>query len=371
MVAAATERTHNLHTDTNTEGHLRALSLLVFTPERSAEAVGHVAGLKSQHREHLLALTDAHHVALRALQPLAQAAAVARICEVLEFAENALRTEQARIENALMFLEAVCSELESAGCPVVVMKTLDHWPDFGNDLDLFTPADQPFVAQLLFRRFKASRLPRTVGDHLANKHSYRLPGLDQDLEIHFGRLGQAGEHVGLASRFVARRQTKQVGRRAFSVPAPEERIIAGTLQRMYRHLYFRLCDILNTATLVEAGVLDYAELHTACDLGGIWSGAATFLVIISEYIQQYRGTGLPLPAQVISAARFGADKLVARGRFLCFPVMPHGAVLYARQLTHTVRRGNLPAVARLSLLPPLASAASLAYAITGSSERIW
>ena len=37
----------------------------------------------------------------------------------------------------------------------------------------------------------------------------------------------------------------------FPVPAPEERIIVATLQRMYRHFYFRICDIVNSGALVE------------------------------------------------------------------------------------------------------------------------
>ena len=351
--------------------HLHALSTLAFSPARAADVVPYVAGLNAGRRTHLLALTDAHHVVLRALQPLAKAAAAVGAPEVSEFADTALTKEHARIENALSFLEAVCGELESAGCSVVVMKTLDHWPDFGNDLDLFTQADHKMVTQLLVRKFNASRLPRTIGDHLAGKRSYRLPGLDQDVEIHFRRLGQAGEHSDLAGRFISRRRTMQASGRRFLVPAPEERVIAGTLQRMYRHLYFRVCDTLNTATLVESGALDYAELRAACDIGGIWPGAATFLEIISECLRKYRGVGLPLHAEVASSALFGAYKLFPRGRFLYFPVMPEGVVLYTRQLRHTARHGRLSAAARLSLLPPLASAAALAYAVVGSSERIW
>jgi hypothetical protein len=45
--------------------------------------------------------------------------------------------------------------------------------------------------------------------------------------------------------------------------------------------------------------------------------------------------------------------------------------LYTRQLTQTLFRGNVPATLRLSLLPPLASAAAVAYKITGSDKGIW
>jgi len=74
---------------------------------------------------------------------------------------------------------------------------------------------------------------------------------------------------------------------------------------------------------------------------------------------------------VLAAAKFGGNKIAVRNRFLRFPLMPEGAELYKLQMGHTARRGNLPAALRLSLLPPLASVAALAYRVTGSDKGIW
>jgi hypothetical protein len=52
-------------------------------------------------------------------------------------------------------------------------------------------------------------------------------------------------------------------------------------------------------------------------------------------------------------------------------MMPEGAGLYGLQMQQTARRGNIPAALRLSLLPPLASVAALAYRVTGSDKGIW
>jgi hypothetical protein len=70
-------------------------------------------------------------------------------------------------------------------------------------------------------------------------------------------------------------------------------------------------------------------------------------------------------------ATVGAEKIYTRARFLRLPLLPYGAALYTRQLTQTLRRGNVPATLRLSLLPPLASAAAVAYRITGSDKGVW
>jgi hypothetical protein len=350
---------------------LHNLSLLAMSPARASEALCYVAGLSSEARARFLMLADTNHVVLRALAPLEQAAISAGVGDVALFASGALDREHARIAKALKFLDKISRELESAGCPVAVMKTLDHWPDFGNDLDLITMADEHRVQSVFLHKFNGRPLTRTVGDHLAHKRSFALEGLQQEVEIHIGRLGQAGEHIELARRILDRRMPVEFNGYTFLSPAPEERIIVGTLQRMYRHLYFRVCDIVNTARMIESGWVDYKELRAAADLGGIWDGVATYLRITSEYLREYRGTGLDLPKEVLASARFGADKMFARGKFLCLPVLPQGLALYANQFARLARSGNVPATARLSLLPPLASVAAVAYAVAGSSDRIW
>jgi hypothetical protein len=51
--------------------------------------------------------------------------------------------------------------------------------------------------------------------------------------------------------------------------------------------------------------------------------------------------------------------------------LPQGLALYAQQFGHTAKSGDVPGIARLSLIPPLASVAALVYAVVGRSERIW
>jgi hypothetical protein len=157
----------------------------------------------------------------------------------------------------------------------------------------------------------------------------------------------------------------------FRVPAPEERIIVATLQRMYRHFYFRVCDIVNIGALVESGVVNFVELHRSAELGGIWKGVCSLLKIVSDYTMQYRGTPIPLPAEVISAAPFGGEKVYVKAKFIRVPIMPQGTQLYAAQVTTAALRGDLAGTFRLSLLPYLASAAAISYKLTGSDKGIW
>jgi hypothetical protein len=348
---------------------LHILSQLTLNPATAEPAVNYVAGLTSEQRDSLVSLADSNHVVVRAFRVVAQMAG--GNTELAAWANGVLAKEQARIQNALTFLHHICDALEQGGCPTTVMKSLDHWPDLGNDLDLYTTADERQVVQIMTSRMEAHTEARSWGDRLANKWNFAVPGLPESVEVHAQRLGQTGEHIAMARRFVTRRVPKTVGGLTFLVPAPEERVIVATLQRMYRHFYFRVCDILNTSALLEEGSLDFAELKKAADTGAIWPGVATYLKIVCDYVLQYRGSAPGLPNEVLAAARFGGDVIHPRGKFLRVPVMPHGADLYTRQVTYTALRGDVPATLRLSLLPYLASAAAVAYRITGSDKGIW
>jgi hypothetical protein len=354
-----------------TEEHLHCLSVLALCPERSAEAVRHVVELDQVEREQFIRLAEAHHVVIRALEPLERQARTDGHADLARLLRTALDREQDRIAKALAGLDRVCTQLEAAGCAVAVMKTLDHWPDFGSDLDLITSGDRTRVLHLLKSVLGGRRCMRTLADRIAHKRSFALPGLAEQVELHIQRLGQVGEHIKLAARFVDRRQPETFGAYTFPVPAPEERVLVATLQRMYRHLYMRICDVCNTALLVKTRQLDYAGLRAAAEEGGIWPGVATYLMVVSDYVKKYRGESLELPEQVIASARFGAQKVFTRGLYCRFPVVPCGLALYAHQLRHLARSGDVHGAARLSLVPPLASIGALAYALMGSSERIW
>ncbi len=351
--------------------HIQALSQLTLNPAASAEAIRYVAALTPAERDELMSLADSNHVIIRALQPVVNGAISLNLPEMTQWAQAAIEKERARIMNALSRLEVICNELENAGCQMTVMKSLDHWPDLGNDLDLYSTAEEKTVAKVMTEKFQAHIEPRSWGDRLAHKWNFQVPELPEAIEVHAKRLGQTGEHTALARRFVTRRVQKTVEGMTFYVPAPEERIIVATLQRMYRHFYFRVCDIVNTKNLVESGTIDYVELKKAADLGGIWPGVCSYLRIVSDYVKQYRGTGLDLPADVLNAAPFGGEKVFVKGRFIRVPIMPQGADLYTRQVTSAAFRGDVPATFRLSLLPPLASAAAVAFKITGSDKGIW
>lgn len=354
---------------------VHVLSLLTLgrhsQPPTTIDPVAFVAGLKAEQRAVLLESANSHHVVVRAFTRMQQDAALAAQPDVVAWAGEVIAGERARIDHALPHLDAISRALNSSGCATTVIKSLDHWPDLGSDLDLYTTAGEQNVVRVMRNQFKAHVEPRSWGDRLAHKWNFIVPELPESVEVHCRRLGQTGEHTALAERFVTRRVYRSIQSYTFPVPAPEERIIVATLQRMYRHFYFRLSDILNTAAMLDGNAVAFDELRKGAELGGIWPGVATYLRLVCDYVQQYRGIAPELPRDVYDAALFGGKALFVRDGFIRVPVIPHAAKLYTRQVTRTALRGDVPATFRLSLLPPLASVAAVAYKLTGSDKGIW
>lgn len=319
----------------------------------------------------LLELAQLNHVVIRGLEVVRELAREEGDGTRAEWAEGALSAERARVANAVHFLHEICAAFEESGYPVAVIKSLDHWPDLGSDLDLFTGATPEEVCGLMKKRFGALTEPRSWGDRLACKWNFMVPGLPEAVEVHVGRLGQTGEQVEIASSVLKRTRQVDAGGQMFRVPSISERLMISTLQRMYRHFYFRLCDIMDSGELADTGAIDYEDLRRAATNAGIWKGVATYLKIVSDYVKTYRGAGLSLPQLVVADAQFGGSEVYYARGFIRVPIMPQSARLYTSQLADVFGKGELQNGVRLSLLPWLATAAVVGQKLTGSDKGIW
>jgi len=372
----------------DTQAHFEVLSELLLSAPRFSEAVrttfepglapgtssplADLAGcLSLESLATLRALAASNHVIVRSLRLLKPMLAARGNHDAAQRAAAALQEERLRIERALQYLHAICTALEQNGCSVSIIKSLDHWPDLGSDLDLYTDADASKIVQVMTSQFGAKLAERSWGDRLANKWNFIVPGLPEMIEVHVGRLGQTGEQTAFTQFLLPRTRLVTIDGKNFRVLAPEDRIIISTLQRMYRHFYIRLCDIVDNARLLDSREVDFDCLHTLGYASGLWHGIATYLVVISQYVERYRGQGLPLPSLVTDSAKFGATPVRFRKDFLRVPILPHSLNLYAGELKTLLFRGQLRNSLRLSLLPGLATAAALEMKITGSDKGIW
>ncbi len=336
-----------------------------------AELRDEILKLHREDFDQALGLANRHHVVVRALELWRGAMREAGDRERAQWAENALAVERARIKASLPALANICAAFERYGYGIAVIKSLDHWPDIGCDLDLYTDAEPAHVLRLMRRHFCAELEDRSWGDRLACKWNFRVPGLPESVEIHVGRLGQIGEQIKMATSLLTRSRKVDVEGFAFCCPSIPDRLMISTLQRMYRHFYFRLCDIVDSGSLADRHLIDYDALCSLAQSAGIWEGVATYMAIVSDYIESYRGFGVDLPQFVREAARFGGEKIYFDRGYLRIPIVPQSVGLYGSQLAGTLTKGELRNGARLSLLPWLATAAAVGQKLTGSDKGIW
>jgi Uncharacterised nucleotidyltransferase len=329
----------------------------------------YVSGLSAVQLTDFRELANTNHVLVRALTILQNAAQALGESRIIDWCEDCLAEEHARIAHCVGMLHAICNALESRGCKIAVIKSLDHWPDAGSDLDLYTTAEEHRVESVMREEFGARPVKRSWGDRLANKWNYSVPGLPELVEIHVQFLGQTGEHADMATRVVDRRVRKEVAGHEFYVPAPEERIVISALQRVYRHFYFRLSDMIDMTSLTQSESIDFGELQEAADRAGIWPGVTTFLLMIRSYIHSYGGE-LPLPREIMASAHSAGDRVRFQDGLLRVSKLI-AAGLYGSQLVHAGRHRNVRALLRLPLLPPLAISALVAHQLTGNDKGIW
>jgi hypothetical protein len=364
----------------NSTTYLRVLSDLVLRdltvqssprlpPDDPRDVSEIISRFSPQDLGELLNLANSHHVIMRAFPGLHRVLAAAKH-DSAEWVAHSIEKEQARIQHALSFLFPICEALKEVG-DVIVIKSLDHWPDLGNDLDLYSNAEGSEIVNVMTKRFKAHPDVRSWGDRLANKWNFVVPGLPELVEVHVSRLGQTGEQVAITDSLVTQSRTAEFGGLNFRVPAPEDRLILSTLQRMYRHFYIRLCDIADTARLVDANTIDYPYLKSLAQSAGLWDGLATYLVTVSGYVKGYRGEELTFPLLVKNAAKFGNELVYYRRKFLRIPIFPQATRLYVSEWKKLLLNGEWQSTLRLSLLPGLAAAAALEMKLTGSDKGIW
>jgi hypothetical protein len=350
------------------------LSILMLSPDPASELASSAPELRhidEAEFKALLELAHSNHVIVRAFDIYRNLMIESNDRMRAAWANDAVQAERSRIAKALESLGTIVEAFEQEGLDVTVMKSLDHWPDFGSDIDLYTNAPSRSVVAMMRKRFDAELAPQSWGDRLASKWNFNIPGLPEAVEVHAGRLGQTGEQLVLASRLPGRARVLQYDGHALRVPSASDRIMISTLQRMYRHFYFRLCDIVDSAALAESGALDFEELRSSAQAAGIWEGVATYLVLVSDYVLSYRGTALNLPDFVTQSARFNGTTMYVGGLFLRVPIMPQSVSLYRSQVAGLLRRREIRSSARLGLLPWLATAAAIGQKITGSDKGIW
>ena len=149
--------------------------------------------MSKQEWTEFLRFAELQRVYLRTLRLLQKWSASGAFAPPFDDFHDLEQREKQQVEDALATLNNIVRALELTGHTPLVIKTLDHWPDIGSDLDLFISASQRDTVRAMRSELQAEPQPQSWGDRLAHKWNFQVPGQARSVEIHVGCLGQTGE----------------------------------------------------------------------------------------------------------------------------------------------------------------------------------
>jgi hypothetical protein len=260
---------------------------------------------------------------------------------------------------------------EKAQKKVMVVKTFDNPPDLGHDLDLFTDLGPKETDEIILGNFDAKITERTLSEVLANKRNYDVPG-KVVLEIHCGRLGQVGEDEVLCRELIARRVKVEKGGFDAYAPKLEHAVVLRTMQRMYRHFRIRLADVINTIREGERDDYDWAYLREFTERAGLYRGVVYFVNYVRSVARQ-SGYDFTIPTEFYRGPSFERNHelpVFSRGMHYRFSRGTVPAKLYLSKMATNLKALNAPAVARTSLVFPLAAMRMVVFKVVGK-DIVW
>lgn len=274
-----------------------------------------------------------------------------------------LAAATARVAATLAMAARLQAVSDRLGVPVVFPKALQHYPDMGHDIDLWTLESAAEFDARLTETFSLTPARRGVFDRVAGKRGYVLAGCPSPLEIHHGGVGHLGEHRGFLIDLLARRRVRNVEGASIGVPSDEDQLIIQALQRMFGHFSVRVSDVHLTATLVR-GPLDWDYVHRTSRRVGLAPALSEWLALAGRL--WHGAVGREFPALARGSAGH-THALTSRGHLWRLNVVAVAPRLYSGLALHAIRRCQWRTLGRVAALP--AAAAAFAILAVGRPVR--
>ncbi len=169
-----------------------------------------------------------------------------------------------------------------SGIGFIFAKAFQHYPDMGDDIDLFILPRSIEADALILDGLNATPLKRDLRNRVAGTVNYRVSGCESLVEIHHGRMGMFGEHDSHISQLIKNGERSEVEGTEFLIPSPEDQLIIQGMQRVYGRSYLRLSDIFYTIVSLRRDTLDWDYIIKTAHRLGIFEGLCCYL----SYVEQ-------------------------------------------------------------------------------------
>jgi hypothetical protein len=259
--------------------------------------------------------------------------------------------EENRIKSNIEIIEEIYQVFNKEKKPLLLIKTMDNYPDFGHDLDFYIHDRN--VDVIMDQHFQVKREKRTFFEVLANKRNYVIQRNNYKvlLEFHCKKLGQCGEDNLLLNDLVNNKVEYSLSQVLINIPRLEHRLLIRVMQRMYRHFNFRICDIVNTVNEIKSNTIDWDYLIRISKQMAIYEGVADFL----SYIQRvclYFDCSLDIKASILNDGKVNQDLFSYENKLLNIPVFSESFKLYFFKFINSLGKINLIIAMKIVFLMP-------------------
>jgi Uncharacterised nucleotidyltransferase len=269
----------------------------------------------------------------------------------------AVEDERRLNREKLELIGRVSRSCEESGVEFIFAKSFHHYPDMGDDIDMYVLRPSAEVDALILKGMKAAPHKRSLSDRLAAAACYTVPGCRTRLEIHHGRTWAYGEHHSFIATIIKDARRVQFEGEEFSAPSPEDLLIMEGTQRVYARRYIRLAPIAYMISSIRRDNLDWGYVLETARRFGAFLGLSCYLAYVNQIHRQVFGTDLLAENLRESLMTRGWGQVEFRGGAYRFPHLRVARKIYLSMLRTAVWSGNLKSFSRLCLAPLVAATA--------------
>lgn len=271
----------------------------------------------------------------------------------------AAAVEEERRSNAekLEVMRRVSRACAEGGVPFILAKAFHHYPDMGDDVDLYLLSRSADVDAVVLKGLEAVAHKRSLTDRLAAARCYSVVGKRVKLDIHHGRMWAYGEHNSFVAALVKNARRVSVEGEEFGAPSPEDLLVVEATQRVYGRSRIRLAPVVNTILTIRRNALDWDYVVRTARKFGALAGLGCWLTYVNQIHTEVFGRELLGEGERKVLVTKGWGRVEFAGGAYRFPHLRVARKVYLSMFRSAAVSGNWKSLSRLFLAPVVAAAA--------------
>jgi hypothetical protein len=293
------------------------------------------------------------------LQLARQNVVLLRVAEALEQSglqpspsfDEAVDAERRENQAKINLIRSINQAATGNGVRFIFAKAFQHFPDMGNDIDLYILPRSTEADALVLDGLSAKPLDRSLHNRLASTANYQVIGCEAQAEIYHGRMGMFAEHDTYLAQVIENGRLREILGTRFLVPSVEDQLVIQGMQRVYARNFLRLSDIFYTINSIRCDAPDWDYIVKTSKRQGTFEGLCCYLSHVEQIYRRLLGGELLAPdaRKALSLEGWGAVEF----KDGVYKFERTRVISYTYKFRAAVVAGNWKMASRLCLLPLL------------------